>query len=201
MPRGDGDHVSNSLQLWKYWQRGFEQTRRHFRLKSFAPQTGQNSHQFSVFFSDPSGEANSISSAPAGLSEKLAGVLSQELFLHLARGLRLLDDLHGVFEKGDRGKIAPHKHLAFAHHLHRKADLFRAPKRRSGIDEDIFLILVEKTLGALVTKSWVQAVFQGEIGAPQVGKDKTEVGKTIQRAAQHQAGDVDGRVRRDRGFS
>ena len=43
--------MSNSLQLMKKWHRGLEQTKRHLWLRSLEPQTGQNSHQFSCFFS------------------------------------------------------------------------------------------------------------------------------------------------------
>jgi hypothetical protein len=42
-------YLSNSLQLMKKKHRGSEQTKRHFWLRSFEPQMGQNSHQFSCW--------------------------------------------------------------------------------------------------------------------------------------------------------
>src|SRR3990172_9571475 len=69
--------------------------------------------------------------------------------------------------------------------------LFRAPKGRGSVDKNLFLILVKKTLRALVPKARVEAVFQGEESPTQVREDEAEVGKTIQRAAKHQARNVD----------
>src|SRR3990172_480121 len=75
--------------------------------------------------------------------------------------------------------------------MNRETDLFRAPKGRGSVDKNIFLILIKKTLRALVPKARVEAVFQGEKSPTQVREDEAEVWKTIQRAAKHQARNVD----------
>jgi hypothetical protein len=55
------DHMSNSLQLIKKLQRGLLQTKRHLWFSSFAPQNGQQSHQFSSFSSRLAVERGSVS--------------------------------------------------------------------------------------------------------------------------------------------